>query len=113
MSKKITLSSGATVTIKDSESLKVKDRNRVMRAGDNKFESEKNIAILNALLVTIIEEWSYDFLIPSVKEDSIEELPIKDYVELMKVTDNLVKELFPEIADTDKNRLNPDSPLDN
>ena len=51
-------------------------------------------------------------MIPSVKEDSIEELPIKDYVELMKQTDQLTKDLFPDLNDTDENKLNPDSPLD-
>jgi hypothetical protein len=112
MSKKINLTSGATVTIKDAGDLKVKDRNRIMRAGDKDTSAEKGIAIGNALLSTIIEEWSYDLLIPSVKEESIEELPIKDYVELMKLTEDLTKDLFPDLADTDKNRTNPDSPLD-
>ena len=52
-------------------------------------------------------------MVPSVKEESIEELPIKDYVELMKHTEDLTKDLFPDLADTDKNRTNPDSPLEN
>ena len=112
MSKKINLSSGATVTIKDAANLKVKDRNRIVLAGNGASDAEKGIAIGNALLSTIIEEWSYDLIIPSVKEESIEELPIKDYVELMKLTEDLTKDLFPDLADTDKNRTNPDSPLD-
>ena len=112
MSKKITLTSGATVTIKDAADLKVKDRNRIMRAGDKDTSAEKGIAIGNALLSAIIEDWSYDLLVPSLKEESIEELPIKDYVELMKQTEDLTKDLFPDLADTDKNKLNPDSPLD-
>jgi len=112
MSKKITLPSGATVTIKDALDLKVKDRNRIMIAGDNKTDAEKAIAIGNALLTAIIEDWSFDLLIPSVKADSIDELPIKDYVALMTETENLTKDLFPELEDTDTARLNPDSPLD-
>jgi hypothetical protein len=112
MTKKITLPSGATVSIKDAAELKVKDRNRIMRAGDSESPSEKGIAIGNALLATIIEDWSYDLLIPSVKEDSIEELPIKDYVALMKETESLTKDLFPDLSDTDENKLNADSPLD-
>ena len=112
MSKKITLTSGATVTIKDANDLKVKDRNRIMRAGDKDTSAEKGIAIGNALLSAIIEDWSYDLLVPSLKEESIEELPIKDYVELMKQTEDLTKDLFPDLADNDKNKLNPDSPLD-
>ena len=112
MSKKITLPSGATVTIKDALDLKVKDRNRIMVAGDNKGDAEKGIAIANALLAAIIEDWSFDLLIPSVKADSIDELPIKDYVALMDETTSVTTDLFPELADTDKNRQNPDSPLD-
>jgi len=112
MSNKITLPSGATVTLKDAKELKVKDRNRIMYAGDGDTSAKRGIAISNALLVTIIEDWSYDLLIPSVKEDSIEELPIPDYVALMKQTDSLTKELFPDLNDTDANRKNPDSPLD-
>ena len=113
MSNKITLPSGATVTIKDSKELKVKDRNRIMRAGDGESTAERGIAIANALLATIIEDWSYDLLIPSVKVDTIEELPIPDYVALMKQIDSLTKELFPDLNDTDDNRKNPDSPLEN
>jgi hypothetical protein len=107
MSRKITLPSGATVTIKDAADLKVKDRNRIMRAGDKETPAEKGIAIGNALLSTIVEDWSYDLLIPSVKEDSIEELPIPDYVALMKQTEDLTKELFPDLKNTVENESDP------
>ena len=112
MARKINLPSGATVTIKDANDLKVRDRNRIMRAGDSESQAEKGIAIGNALLSAIVEDWSYDLLIPSVKEESIEELPIKDYVALMKETETLTKDLFPDLSDTDENKLNPDSPLE-
>jgi hypothetical protein len=112
MSKKISLPSGATVTIKDGADLKVKDRNRIMLAGDKDATAEKGIAIGNALLAAIIEDWSYDFLIPSIKEESIDELPIPDYVALMKETEFITKELFPDLTDTDENKVNPDSPLE-
>ena len=107
MSRKITLPSGATVTIKDASELKVKDRNRIMLAGDEGSQAAKGIAIGNALLTAIVEDWSYDLLIPSVKEDTIDELPIPDYVALMKETDNLTKELFPDLNDTVENSLDP------
>ena len=113
MPRKITLPSGAIVTIKDTSNLKVKDRNRLMLAGDGRTDAEKGISIGNALLSIVIEEWTYDLLIPSVKVETIEELPIKDYVALMKETDDLVKDLFPDLKDTDENRQNPDSPLEN
>ena len=40
MSKKITLKSGAVITIKDAESLKVKDRNRIVLAGNGTSDAE-------------------------------------------------------------------------
>jgi len=46
MSKKITLTSGATITIKDAGDLKVKDRNRIMRAGDSKAMLKKVLLLV-------------------------------------------------------------------
>ena len=107
MSRKITLPSGATVTLKEAAELKVKDRNRIMLAGDEDSNAAKGIAIGNALLAAIIEDWSFDLMIPSIKVDSIEELSIPDYTALMKETDNLTKELFPDISDTMENADDP------
>jgi hypothetical protein len=107
MSKKITLPSGATVTIKDASDLKVKDRNRIMLAGDESTETKKGIAIGNALLATVIEDWSYDLIIPSVKIESIDELSIPDYTALMKETESLTKELFPDLKETAENASDP------
>lgn len=113
MSKQIKLPSGATVTIKEGSELRVKDRNVMMRANAIENKAERGIALGNAMLAVVIEDWSFDFIIPSVKEDSIEKLSIPDYLSLMKQTEDLTKEIFPEVADTDENRLNPDSPKDN
>jgi hypothetical protein len=113
MSKKITLPSGATVTIKDASELKVRDRNRIMVAGDGESPAAKGIALGNAMLAAVIEDWSYDLLIPSVKLETIGDLSIPDYVALTKLSDEFVKAIFPELNDTDKNRLDPDSPLEN
>jgi hypothetical protein len=107
MSRKITLPSGATVTLKNGAELKVKDRNRLVMAGNEGTQAEKGIAISNALLAIIIEDWSLDLIVPSVKVDSIEELSIPDYSTLLKETELLVKELFPEIVDTAENQIDP------
>jgi hypothetical protein len=113
MSRKISLPSGATVTLKDASELKVKDRNRIMIAGDEGSQAQKGIAIGNALLAAIIEDWSLDLLIPSVKIDSIEELSIPDYTALMKETDTLTKELFPDISDSVENASDPKATTEN
>ena len=113
MSRTISLPSGATVTLKDASELKVKDRNRIMIAGDEGSQAQKGIAIGNALLAAIIEDWSLDLLIPSVKIDSIEELSIPDYTALMKETDTLTKELFPDISDSVENASDPKATTEN
>ena len=113
MSRKITLPSGATVTIKNASELKVKDRNAIMIAGDEQSAARKGIAIGNALLAVIIEDWSFDLIIPSVKVESIEELSIPDYTALMKETENLTKELFPDVSDSVENASDPKATTEN
>lgn len=113
MSRKISLPSGATVTLKDASELKVKDRNQIMIAGDEGSQAQKGIAIGNALLAVIIEDWSFDLIIPSVKVDSIGELSIPDYTALMKETDTLTKKLFPDISDSVENASDPKATTEN
>jgi len=113
MSKKITLPSGATVTIKDPATLRVKDRNRVIKAGEGLTgEITKGLAFSEALVATIIEDWSFDLIIPSVKPDSLEELEIADYDALVAASEDISKVLFPALADTVENKKVGDSPLD-
>jgi len=113
MSKKITLKSGATVTLKDPSELKVKDRKALMLASNSDSQAERSIAIGDALLKIIIEDWSFNLLIPSVRAESIDELDIPDYLELMKHTGEMTEIIFPDFRDTDDNIKNPDSPKEN
>ena len=112
MTTKITLPSGATVTIKDAATLRVKDRNRVIKAGDGLTgEIAKGIAFSEALVSTIVEDWSFDLIIPSVKPESLEELEIADYDALVKASEEVSKVLFPALADTPENKKDSESPL--
>ena len=107
-STKITLPSGATVTIKDPSGLRVKDRNRVIKAGDGLTgEIAKGLAFSEALIATIVEDWSFELLIPSVKSDSLEELEIADYDALVKASEDISSILFPTLAKNDKNEADP------
>ena len=107
-STKITLPSGATVTLKDPSGLRVKDRNRVIKAGDGLTgEIAKGLAFTEALIATIVEEWSFDLLIPSLKSDSLEELEILDYDALVKASEDISSILFPTLAKNDKNEADP------
>jgi len=107
-STKITLPSGATVTIKDPSGLRVKDRNRVMKAGDGLTgDIAKGLAFSEALIATIVEDWSFDLLIPSIKPESLEELEINDYDALVKASEDISAILFPALAKNDKNEADP------
>lgn len=105
---KITLPSGATVTLKDPSNLRVKDRNRVIKAGDGLTgEIAKGLAFSEALIATIVEDWSFDLLIPSVKSESLEELEIADYDALVKASEDISAILFPALAKSEKNEADP------
>ncbi len=80
MSKKITLPSGATVTLKDPSLLRVKDRKRVLRSTEVEGgDLTKALVLGDALIAMLIEDWSFDLVIPAVKIDSLDELEMKDY----------------------------------
>ena len=83
----ITLPSGATVTLRDK--LTAKDKFRVQGAirlsldtATGLQESTGSIVndMRNALLVGIIENWSFDSLpLPSIQASSLDDLDIDDY----------------------------------
>jgi hypothetical protein len=108
MSKKITLPSGATVTLKDPSLLRVKDRKRILKTADVEGgDLSKALALGDALLAMLITDWSFDLLIPSVKLDSIDELEMADYDFLIEETRYAQKSLFPSLADTVENEKDP------
>jgi hypothetical protein len=111
---KVTLPSGATVTLKDPTTIKYKDRKRVVRASESETgELSKALALGDALIAVMIEDWSFDLIIPSIKIESLDELTPGDYDALVKATQKASEYLFPAVQDNDENKANPDSPLDN
>ena len=115
MAKKVTLPSGATVTFKDPNALRVKDRKRVMRVTDEAEGGDlsKAMALTDALLAMLIEDWSFDLIIPSIKVDSLGELTMEDYDFLVEETKEAQKVLFPALANTEENEKDTESPLEN
>jgi len=108
MSKVVKLPSGATATLKDPKSLKVKDRKRVLKASEvDGGELSKAIALSDALIAMLIEEWSFDLMIPAIKLDSLDELEMGDYDALVECTKEAQEVLFPSLAKTDENEANP------
>jgi hypothetical protein len=114
MSKKITLPSGATVTLKDPSLLRVKDRKRVLRSAEVEGgDLSKALALGDALIAMLVEDWSFEFLIPAVKIDNLDELEMKDYDALVEETKDAQKFLFPNLAETEETEADPKAPTAN
>lgn len=115
MSKQIKLPSGATVKLKDPTQLRVKDRKRVMKTADvtEGGDLSKALALSDALIASVVEEWSFDLLIPSVKIESLDELETADYDFLIEQTKEAQKSLFPSLADTPENEADPKATSEN
>lgn len=108
MSKKVTLPSGATVTLKDPQMLRVKDRKKVLKSAEVEGgDLSKALALGDALISMLIEDWSFDLVIPSVKTDTLDELTMADYDALVDHTKEAQKYLFPSIAETEENEKDP------
>jgi hypothetical protein len=108
MSKKVTLPSGATVTLKDPTMLRVKDRKKVLKSAEVEGgDLSKALALGDALISMLIEDWSFDLVIPSVKTDTLDELTMADYDALVEHTKEAQKYLFPSISETEENEKDP------
>ena len=115
MAKKvITLPSGATVTLRDPATLRVKDRKKVFQ---NASKSEEGImqalSLTDGLIAILVEEWSLDLIIPSVRIASIDEMEMPDYDALVEETKDAQKALFPQIAQTEETEKDGESPFGN
>lgn len=108
MTKKITLPSGATVSIKDPSLLRVKDRKRVLKSAEAEGgDLSRALALGDALIAMLIEDWSFDLLIPAIKLDTLDELEMRDYDALVEETKDAQKYLFPSLISTDENEADP------
>ena len=106
--KDIVLPSGAKVTLKDPSLLRVRDRKNVMRAGDKETgDLAKALALGDAVVAMLVDSWSFDLIIPSVRIESLDELEIKDYDALVDATQDAQKALFPALAKTESSEADP------
>jgi hypothetical protein len=114
MSKKITLPSSATVTLKDPKLLRVKDRKAVLKSSETEGgELTRAMALGDALIAMMIIDWSLDLPIPSIKIDSLGELEMRDYDALVEETKEVQAYLFPSLAETTENETNPKAITEN
>jgi hypothetical protein len=108
MSKKLTLPSGATVTFRDPKTLRVKDRRRLMTTVDGvEGDLAKALALSDALISMLVEDWSFDLIIPSAKLESLDELEMADYDYLVEETKDAQKYLYPSLAETEETAKDP------
>jgi hypothetical protein len=111
MSNEITLPSGNTVKLRDPSTLKVGDRKKVIKATDKQDgDLSKAMALGDALIAMLIEDWSFKMIIPSIKMDNLDELSMSDYDALTEATKEAQGYLFPSLADTDENAKDPKAP---
>lgn len=108
MSKEVKLPSGATVTLKDPSTLRVKDRKKVIKASDStEGELSRALVLGDALIAMLVESWSFDLVPPSIKLESLDELEIPDYDALVEATKEAQTALFPTVAKTIENEKDP------
>jgi len=114
MSKKLTLPSGATVTFRDPKTLRVKDRRRLMTTVDQvEGDLAKALALSDALISMLVEDWSFDLIIPSAKMESLDELEMADYDFLVEETKEAQKYLYPTLKETEETAKDPKANTEN
>jgi hypothetical protein len=109
----ITLPSGATATFRDPATLRVKDRKKVLRAANGEEGLMQALSIVDGLIAILIEEWSFDMLLPSIKVSVLDELTMADYDALSEEAGKAQAILFPGLTESDKSANDPDSPFEN
>ena len=111
MAKTLKLPSGNTVTLKDLSTLKVGDGKRVIKATDKQEgDLSKAMALGDALIAMMIEEWSFDLILPSVRLETLDELSMADYDALTEATKDVQNSLFPSLSDSPANEADPKAP---
>jgi hypothetical protein len=110
MSKVIKLPSGETVTIKDASTLKQGERKKIMLiAGSDENAVSVGLKIVDALLAILVEEWSFELMLPSVKVAILDELSIADYDVLAEEAQKAQSVIWPKFDDNEE----VNSPKDN
>lgn len=114
-SKTITLpKSGATVVLKDPETLRTKDRKAIYKNASKEDEGiMQALSFADGLIAILVESWTLDLMLPSVKISVLDELEIADYDFLTEETKEAQKIIFPKIQQTEETEKDTDSPFGN
>lgn len=106
-SKTVTLPSGATVVLRDPTTLRVKDRKKVYAAANGQEGIMQALSLVDGLISILIESWSFDLIIPSVKLEMLDELEMPDYDFLSAEVQTAQAILFPTLAKTNETETDP------
>lgn len=114
-SKKIKLpKSGAEVVLRDPNDLRVKDRKKIYAAASKEDEGiMQALSFTDGLIAVLIESWTLDLILPSVRISTLEELEMADYDFLVEQTKDAQEVLFPKLAKTEETEKDADSPFGN
>lgn len=108
----IKLPSGAEVVLRDPSTLRVKDRKKIFANASNAKEGiMQALSLTDGLIAVLVESWTLDLIIPSVRISSIDEMEMADYDALTDATKAAQKILFPQTAQTDESEKDPESPF--
>lgn len=116
MQKEIKLPSGATVKIRDLNTLKQKDRMRLFPENESQEGNPayRGYKMFDNTIAVIVEDWSFDDLIlPSIKPEILGELDIPDYDALVAEATEALAILFPKTSKTIESEADPKAPTDN
>jgi hypothetical protein len=108
----IKLPSGAEVVLRDPSTLRVKDRKKIFANASNAKEGiMQALSLTDGLIAVLVESWTLDLIIPSIRISSIDEMEMADYDALTDATKAAQKILFPQTAQTDESEKDPESPF--
>jgi hypothetical protein len=115
MSKEIKLPSGATVKIRDLNTLKQKDRMRLFPENESQEGNPayRGYKMFDNTIGMIVEDWSFDLVIPSIKSDILGELDVADYDALTEEAKIALEVLFPKTSKTIEAEADPKAPTVN
>ena len=111
--KKVELPSGGWAVFKDPKSLRVKDRKKVIKNANGEEGLLQAISLVDGLIAILVEEWSFQEPVPSIKVSVLDELTMADYDALAEEAGKAQSVLFPALSKTDATEADADSPFGN
>ena len=104
--------SGATVVLRDPETLRVKDRKKIYANASKQDEGiMQALSFADGLIAILVESWTLDLMLPSIKISVLDELEMADYDFLTEETKDAQKVLFPKLDATPETEKDSESPF--